>query len=677
MSLFYMTVRNINKSTQSAVASASYRSGTALYSERDEETKSYGTRTVQPDSFILAPEHAPEWVNNREQLWNEVEKVEKNWNSRLAREVLVALPVELTNDQQKQLVTEYAKENFVDEGMVADISIHRDRNENPHAHIMLTVRPFNEDGTWGNKRKKVPKMVNGEVVLKENGNPEMVSIHLTNWNDKETLQNWRKNLAEKINEFYQELGFNERVSHESYEKQGLDIIPKQRLTREEYAVEEKAKKEAIENGTEYVAKTYYGKVNQEIEQVNQEIKAIKNQIEREQNKVVSLSDYREAREDSLLDKLNKVRKDIPLSSEDWKSIKIVANRVGGFIDYKSAKDNVVKLDNWNKNLNRQMLLLEAEKNTLLKAKDMYLKEPSKTLLYGFIPSQFKEQYQEKVDNYKEKKAKLDNSIEVFNELYERSKRVVDIQKEFAIEEFNYLYPNYSHIPNDSDEIIEQKGKYVQEFRESAIVNKNLPMFDSGMNKFDSKHIKLNSLIKNWKETNHSLVIAERTKNKYKKEYNENYKKYNGKDIYVSSVKYEGAKITLSNLEKEKEALQGKLLEEMITRYPNTKQELIESIPSKIQSQVLELHLNGEQSGILSKDLEKVKTNNLNQYKNKDVDKDKNKNDFVQNESSNVSNDIGSLLDSLIKATKENETEDEKHKKKKNKPRKLRDLDNEL
>lgn len=676
MSLFYMTVRNINKEKQSAVASASYRSGMALYSERDEETKSYGKRDVQPDSFIIAPEHAPEWVYNRERLWNEVEKVEKNRNSRLAREVLIALPVELTNEQQKQLVTEYAKENFVDEGMVADISIHRDKNENPHAHIMLTVRPFNEDGSWGNKRKKVPKMVNGEVVLKENGKPEMISIHLTNWNDKESLQNWRSNLAEKINEFYQELGFNERVSHESYEKQGLDIIPKQRLTREEYAVEEKAKKEAEQNGTEYVAKTYYGKVNQEIEKTNEEIKVIKEKIERAQSKVVSLSDYRVAREDSLLGQLNQVRKNIRLSNDDWNSIKIVANRVGGFVDYKNAKDNLVKLDNWKKSLNRKMVLLEAEMNTLLKAKETYLKEPSKTLIYGFIPSEFKEEYQERVDNYKDKKAKLDNTIEIFNELYERSKRVMDIQKEFAIEEFNYLYPNYSDIPNNSDEIIEQKGKYVQEFRESTFVNEKLPKFDIHMDNFSMEHINLKSLIKNWHETNSSLLIAQRTRNKYKNEYNENYKNYNGKDIYVSSVKYEGAKITLSNLEKEKEILQGKLLEEMITRYPNEKREIIESIPANIQSRILELHLKREQTEILSQDLKIVKANYQKQDRYKEYNKDTFKNDFVQNASNNVSNDMGSLLDSLIQAAKQNETKDDK-KKKKDKPRKLRDLENEL
>src|SRR5690606_13382450 len=111
-------------------------------------------------------------VYNRERLWNVVEAIEKNWNSRLSREVLVALPRELSNDVQKELLMEYVKENFSNNGMVADVSIHRDQSENPHAHIMLTVRPFNEDGTWANKRIK---------------NEEGKWIHSTNWNDRETL----------------------------------------------------------------------------------------------------------------------------------------------------------------------------------------------------------------------------------------------------------------------------------------------------------------------------------------------------------------------------------------------------------------------------------------------------------------------------------------------------------
>lgn len=85
---------------------------------------------------IQAPDHAPEWATDRARLWNEVEKIEKAKNSQLAREVEIALPMELTQDQQIELVREYVKENFKDKGMVADIAIHDKLDGNPHVLFM-------------------------------------------------------------------------------------------------------------------------------------------------------------------------------------------------------------------------------------------------------------------------------------------------------------------------------------------------------------------------------------------------------------------------------------------------------------------------------------------------------------------------------------------------------------
>ncbi|MFP3326400.1 MobA/MobL family protein, partial [Planococcus sp. SIMBA_160] len=77
-------------------------------------------------------------------LWNEVEKIEKAWNAQLAREVLIALPIELPEDAQHDLVQSFVQEEFVEEGMGAAGGIHRDKEHYPQAHVMLTVRPFNE-----------------------------------------------------------------------------------------------------------------------------------------------------------------------------------------------------------------------------------------------------------------------------------------------------------------------------------------------------------------------------------------------------------------------------------------------------------------------------------------------------------------------------------------------------
>ncbi|QDY46970.1 MobA/MobL family protein (plasmid) [Planococcus glaciei] len=235
MSYFRLQANIISKKNQSAVASASYRSGEELYSERDEEMKSFRKREVAPVSFILKPDHAPEWTLNREKLWNEVEKVEKAWNAQLAREVLIALPIELTADQQHKLVQRFVQNEFVDAGMVADVSIHRDKAHNPHAHILLTVRPFNEDGSWGNKKvRQYEYDQDGEILRNDTGEKVFQTVSSTNWNERETLVQWRLDYAEAINQTFKEHGIKKTVSALSFEEQGLDRIPEVRLERNEY-----------------------------------------------------------------------------------------------------------------------------------------------------------------------------------------------------------------------------------------------------------------------------------------------------------------------------------------------------------------------------------------------------------------------------------------------------------
>src|SRR5699024_814978 len=111
---------------------------------------------------------------------------------------------------------------------------------------------FNEDGTWGNKRKKI----NGK------------SVHLTDWYKDETLMKWRKSLADNINALFKEKGINDRVSHESYAKQNIDKTPQLRLSREAYQYEERMKKK---QGAFYTPHTYYAKLNKEIDDLNREI----------------------------------------------------------------------------------------------------------------------------------------------------------------------------------------------------------------------------------------------------------------------------------------------------------------------------------------------------------------------------------------------------------------------
>ncbi len=99
-------------------------------------------------------ENAPKEYKDRSTLWNAVERIEKNSSAQLAREYEVALPVELNREEQIKLVRDFAKANFTDKGMCADFAIHDKGDGNPHAHIMLTIRPIEKDGTWGAKSSK-------------------------------------------------------------------------------------------------------------------------------------------------------------------------------------------------------------------------------------------------------------------------------------------------------------------------------------------------------------------------------------------------------------------------------------------------------------------------------------------------------------------------------------------
>lgn len=230
MAIFHMNFSNISGGNgRSSVASASYRSGEKLHSDAENKNYFYD-RVVMPESFILLPENAPEWASDREVLWNEVEAIDRKVNSRYAKEFNVALPVELTNDEQKELLTRYVQETFVDNGMVADVAIHRDNADNPHAHVMLTNRPFNADGTWGQKSKTEYILdENGNKTRTEKGNIRQRKIWLVDWDKQGKVQEWRKGWADVVNRTFEQKNMPERISEKTLEEQGIDGLPTQHV----------------------------------------------------------------------------------------------------------------------------------------------------------------------------------------------------------------------------------------------------------------------------------------------------------------------------------------------------------------------------------------------------------------------------------------------------------------
>ncbi|EOA8321444.1 MobQ family relaxase [Enterococcus faecalis] len=223
---FSLQIAKRNNGKRSLIAMAAYRSGERLYSELYEKENFYGHRLVKPDAFILKPDYVPSEFSDREYLWNKMELAETSPNARLCREVNIALPVELSNEDQKELVMSYVQKMFVSKGMIADVAIHRDDCNNPHAHIMLTMRKVDEKGQISNKQKRIPVLdEHGKQVYNEKGHRKTVSIKTTDWDKKELLLEARKEWANMTNKLLRERGIDEQITEKSHKELGKKELP--------------------------------------------------------------------------------------------------------------------------------------------------------------------------------------------------------------------------------------------------------------------------------------------------------------------------------------------------------------------------------------------------------------------------------------------------------------------
>ena len=199
MAIYHLKSQVIGRSKgRSSVAAAAYRSGEMLVDERTSLVHNYTRKQGVAESYIEAPEDAPGWMLDRGRLWNEVERKERRRDSQLSRELDIALPVELTEEQQSELVRRYVREQFVERGMVADVNIHRADEGNPHFHVMLTMREVAEEG---------------------------FAMKAREWNDSKLHAAWREEWARHANHELERAGSSERIDHRTLEAQGLDREP--------------------------------------------------------------------------------------------------------------------------------------------------------------------------------------------------------------------------------------------------------------------------------------------------------------------------------------------------------------------------------------------------------------------------------------------------------------------
>ena len=274
IAIYHCSIKIISRGKgKSAVAAAAYRAGEKITNEYDGMIHDYTKKGGIVHTEILLSDHAPTEYQDRAVLWNAVEKIEKAKNSQLAREIEIALPLELTKEQNISLVREYVKQHFVDKGMCADFAIHDTNSGNPHADIMLTMRPFNEDKTWGNKQKKeyILDSDGHKIYNKNNRSYKCKSIPTTDWNEQTKAEDWRQGWAEICNRVLEQNNHTERIDHRSYERQGIDQIPTIHLGVAASAMEKRG------------IRTERGNINREIEVNNQRLSQLKARIVKLQN----------------------------------------------------------------------------------------------------------------------------------------------------------------------------------------------------------------------------------------------------------------------------------------------------------------------------------------------------------------------------------------------------------
>ncbi|MFX3675373.1 MAG: MobQ family relaxase [Paenisporosarcina sp.] len=456
MSYYMLRANVISKKTQSVVASASYRSGEALYSERDQEVKNFRTRGVAPETFILSPDHAPDWTQDREKLWNEVERKEKAWNAQLAREVLIALPLELNHDQQNELVQRFVQSTFVDEGMVADVAIHRDKEHNPHAHILLTVRPFNEDGSWGEKKRRVyERDEHGEIKRTQDGKKIFQTVSSTDWNNRETLVKWRLAYADMINDTFLENNIDQRVSALSFEEQGLEKIAEVRLERNEYQFVKRLEAEGKE------ATTFYHQLNQQIRKTNEQITKLN-------SKIVSLAAHhsRPSVEKILHEETSLVMSQ--LEPEYQKSIHFLQGRLKQDLTFSNVRNHLDGLYRWKERTTESNEAKLTVTHSLLDASNKAYHTQNKEFLMsqGFTIKGFYEQFIPRLDAFEKAENEQENLMKTQNMLLGHSERAYNTYALITHRTFNQLYPDIEEEFKWNDRVLLKKQEILESLKEN-------------------------------------------------------------------------------------------------------------------------------------------------------------------------------------------------------------------
>ena len=263
MSIYHCSIKVVSRAGgRSAVASAAYRAGEKLHNQETGLTHDFTHKGGVVINEVILPDNAPRRYLDREVLWNEVQQIEKRSDAQFAREIEVALPNEMTREQQIECVRSFIRDNFIKEGMIADWALHDKGDGNPHAHILLTLRGIDEHEKWLQKQKTVfangrdekgraiydPTKPSYDPKRKEETSKyripqldkdgkqkvrvrkgkgteylwEKITVPENDWNDHSKAEIWRASWAKHCNRY---LAKDKQIDHRSYARQGRDQVP--------------------------------------------------------------------------------------------------------------------------------------------------------------------------------------------------------------------------------------------------------------------------------------------------------------------------------------------------------------------------------------------------------------------------------------------------------------------
>lgn len=301
--------------TRSAVSMAAYRAGDKLMDKRYQEVRDYSRKRGIYGSEIIAPDQAPDWTKNREELWNKVEAAEKRYDARVCREFIISLPNDISHGHKQEIMRNFVKENFTKKGLVADISYHDftgRHSHNPHCHIMITTRPL-KGGKFDNKDRDLDQ--------------------------KDALQHWRKSYMEICNRHLERRGYSGRITTESLETRGItDRAP----VSESMAVTQMRKKH--EDKPDKFPLPEIAKQNDELKQLNRQLANLQHEL--------AQAEEREKREREHQEKST----DQQTGSDKDKALKtarLTVEEITPANQNQSAKDKELELDEDTRQLIRQ------------------------------------------------------------------------------------------------------------------------------------------------------------------------------------------------------------------------------------------------------------------------------------------------------------------------------------